>query len=332
MVWKTPDGGKTFVSKPHASAMMFMDASADMVDKKTGGVSGMFSAQFSNDTSEHFFASLAGSAGPCQSIEAVKGTKGGVMGLTGQTMFWNGVALSSDGGAHFTVSEIPAWKGANSTFGARYGAFPSATTWYVTAGSWPENTNATLEGFHAVTERIHLHPTTGEIRIERAGEHGTPSAGPTGYSAGIAKTTDAGKTWTVQYQKEGANEFYFNGIDCADETHCIAVGEADSGTGAGSRIFQTTDGKTWTQVKFNAGAANSLMAARYASTTEAWAAGGTMDSSFNGAFFHSTDGGATYTNEVKQGVYGTSLAFPSTSVGYATAITQMQQSTVCKYA
>lgn len=112
----------------------------------------------------------------------------------------------------------------------------------------------------------------------------------------------------------------------------MAVAEADSGTGAGSRIFITTDGETFKQVQFNAGAANSLMAARWVSETEVWAAGGSLDSAFNGAFFHSTDGGKTFTNEVVQGIYATSLSFTSATRGYASTMTQMQQSSIAMYA
>eukprot|EP00500_Bicosoecida_sp_ms1_P010911 CAMPEP_0203819614 /NCGR_PEP_ID=MMETSP0115-20131106/36750_1 /ASSEMBLY_ACC=CAM_ASM_000227 /TAXON_ID=33651 /ORGANISM="Bicosoecid sp, Strain ms1" /LENGTH=379 /DNA_ID=CAMNT_0050728603 /DNA_START=5 /DNA_END=1144 /DNA_ORIENTATION=- len=323
VVWKSSDGGKTFATKPHDSALMFMAAAADTGDKLTGNVAGFMGSQFSNNTGEAFFKALLGSGGPCQSVEAVHGTKGQVM-LTGQTIFWNGVGISSDGGAHFTTHEI--WTN-NSPFGARYGAAPSPKVMYATGGSWPSNNaeNALPEEFHAVSARFGMHPRTGELRM------GAGKTNYTQYTGAIAKSEDGGKTWTTQFKVQGVNEYYFNGIDCYDETHCVAVAEADSGTGAGSRIFQTTNGKDWKQVVFTAGAAHSLMGVRFASATEVWAVGGELDSNFEGAFFHSTDGGATFTNEPVKGIYATSISMASATKGFVTTMTQMQTSGIAIY-
>ena len=49
-------------------------------------------------------------------------------------------------------------------------------------------------------------------------------------------------TWTTVVAVN--NTYYFNGIDCDpnDETHCCAVAEGFSITGAGAHILCTTDG------------------------------------------------------------------------------------------
>lgn len=136
--------------------------------------------------------------------------------------------------------------------------------------------------------------------------------------------------WTTVYSKMG--EFYFNGIDCADEMNCIAVGEADSGSAPGARIYTTHDGgSTWKRTMFEAGAANSIMAARFVSAKEAWAAGGEFDSNFAGHFWHSTDGGDTWTLQKTPGVYATSLSFISADSGFATCILEDQQSGLAEY-
>jgi len=125
--------------------------------------------------------------------------------------------------------------------------------------------------------------------------------------------------------------FYFNGIDCWDENNCAVVGEADSGAAPGARIYITSDGgKTWTRTMYNAGAANSIMAVRYVSATELWAAGGSFVSGLPGHFHHSTDGGKTWTLDTVMGAYGTSLSFANGN-GYATIMTPMQVSGVATY-
>lgn len=219
-VWKSTDGGKTLNTMPHDSAMMLMSAAADQNDKVTSNVGGFLSSQFSNDTAASFHKAIAGSGGPCQSVEAVKGAKGQVM-LTGQTIFWNGVGISSDGGKHFSVNSV--WPN-NSPFGARYGAAPSSKVLYVTGGSWPSNNNAetVVSGdFHSVTERIHVHPTNFEMRI------GAGASNLTQYTGAIAKSTDGGKTWKTLYSVQGVNEYYFNGSEfgVAHSSRSVAGGD-----------------------------------------------------------------------------------------------------------
>jgi hypothetical protein len=77
-----------------------------------------------------------------------------------------------------------------------------------------------------------------------------PSPGPSGnntFAGAIFKTSDGGKTFTTLFHNEG--EYYFNGIHCASETHCLAVAEGDTGT----HIFVTHDGMNFTESKMIAG-------------------------------------------------------------------------------
>jgi len=151
-----------------------------------------------------------------------------------------------------------------------------------------------------------------------------------GWKAQIVKTSDGGKTWTSLFYDEG--NFYFNEIDCADETHCCAVGEADTSAAPGVRIYCTSDGTTFKRVLFNADADFSIMAIQAISQSEWWAAGGDMGSSFTGYFWHSTDGGDTWTTQTIPGVYGNSLSFPSAAAGFATGFDVFQTSVFMKYA
>jgi len=67
----------------------------------------------------------------CQSAELVGG---GGFGLTGQFGKIGGVAISKDGE---TYKKFDA--GFPAEYPARYGAFPTADTWYVAGGSFPTN-------------------------------------------------------------------------------------------------------------------------------------------------------------------------------------------------
>ena len=55
---------------------------------------------------------------------------------TGELEQANGVAVTTDGGASWNVYDL-----GNSTdmhdYPARYGAFPTEDTWYVSTGTWP---------------------------------------------------------------------------------------------------------------------------------------------------------------------------------------------------
>ena len=70
---------------------------------------------------------------------------------------------------------------------------------------------------------------------------------------------------------------------------------------------------------------SSLMDVKMLSDTEAWAAGGHPESGdFEGRFFHSLDGGNTWTKESIKGMYIVSLDMLTTKSGYAVSLTQSQ--------
>ncbi len=120
-----------------------------------------------------------------------------------------------------------------------------------------------------------------------------------GMWAELWKTSDGGNTWIKQIASD--NKYYFNAIDCCDETHCIAVAEGDQESGSnepGSRIFMTSDGTTWNQVWYDNDDASSLMTCHCVSDTEAYAGGGNIEGGrgFGGRFIHTVDGGKTWSN------------------------------------
>jgi len=157
------------------------------------------------------------------------------------------------------------------------------------------------------------------------------------YNAELLKSTDGGKTWESLFFDEG--NFYFNDIDCFDETHCVAVGEgfAHDGSGApGARVYTIKDGKTVTLSHMeNATGAESLMAAKMISQTEHWAGGTSKTGGLLAPAFllHSTDAGSSYKNE-NNGIMGqmiTDVDFLSPTHAYATTVNALQISSLLEY-
>jgi hypothetical protein len=239
-------------------------------------------------------------------------------GLTGD----DGVAVTTDSGATFTVYNITQLQTE-----ARYGAFPSATTWYISAGEWPQN-NA--PGTKALTRRIHLEKNGKQFKrtIKPVGTRRHEEDGS--WKAQIVKTTDGGNTWTSVFYREG--QFYFNQISCGSPTHCCAVAEADSSATPGIHIFCTVDGgNTWDEKYANPNGAYSIMAIDFVSDQEAWAGGGDMDNFF-GYFWHTLDGGQTWAPDVVEGIYVNCMSFePSGKKGWATAFNAEDNSALVIY-
>merc|ERR1711871_180311 len=149
------------------------------------------------------------------------------------------------------------------------------------------------------------------------------------YSAAIVKTTDGGKTWKVVYRNidEGAN-VYPNGIHCSSELHCIAALEGES-----ARIVVTRDGgKSWKESMHDPDSASSLVSVHMLSEKEAWVSGGHLVSlDFEGRFWHTLDGGDTWTKEAIKGLYIFSFDMVSAASGYAVALTESSGVQLMKY-
>jgi len=244
----------------------------------------------------------------------------------------NGVAISTDAGLSVKFYNISAAQTI-----ARYGAFPSRKVWYISAGQFPQSETKSSSLVRELTRRVHYHvnPTTGRssVKLQRTDTTQPIKATPNLDWAGqILKTADGGATWTSQFW---TTDFYFNGIDCEDESKCCAVGESDTGSAAGARIYCTTDGKTWNQVYFASGAIHSLLGIRSVpgSPGEWFAGGGDLPSQLNitGTFPHSTDGGKTWNVQTLKKVYVTDLAIVDATHGWGTTIEEDEQSGLIIY-
>lgn len=92
----------------------------------------------------------------------------------------SGVIVSSDSGA--------TWTGYNAGEYARYGAFPTATTWYVTSGIWSETVSTKNSQTYSLTKRRN-------VAVENVASDLDDDYSATGWFGKIFKTTDAGSTW-----------------------------------------------------------------------------------------------------------------------------------------
>ena len=118
-------------------------------------------------------------------------------------------------------------------------------------------------------------------------------------------------------------------ISCTDANHCCAVGEADTSSAPGIRIYCTTDGSNWNRVLYDSDPSLSIMALRFVDSKNGFAAGGNMGQfGITGYFWQTTDGGQTWTNQTVPGQYGDDIAFPTATKGYATAFNQEDQSSL----
>jgi len=322
------DGGQTWT---HGTTTQFSSLLMDAAYVgKNAVIGGTFDTQWSADGGNTFNVSkgdkLVGQS--CESIRGLKDDQ--FFAITGGDIRGgNGVAVSTDGGKSvkfYNISEAQTI--------ARYGAFPSRNVWYISAGQFPESENKDSSVVRELTRRVHYHinPVTGRrsVKLQHAD---TIEATPNDDWAGqILKTADGGATWTSQFW---TTDFYFNGIDCEDESKCCAVGESNSGKAPGARIYCTTDGKTWTQNYFASGAEHSLLAMRSVpgSAGEWFAGGGELPSQFNitGTFPHSTDGGKTWNVETLKKVYVTDLSIVDGTHGWGTTIEEDEQSALVIY-
>jgi hypothetical protein len=139
---------------------------------------------------------------------------------------------------------------------ARYACYPTESTWYIAAGSFPNPpppppaaSNSTKKATRA--RKFELQNADGSWNTEAYRTYGVHTEGAKatlgdGYAAAISKTTDGGRTWTTQFAQN--NTFYFNEIDCFGADLCCAAGESSGSATPGVLIYCTTDGgATWTK-------------------------------------------------------------------------------------
>jgi len=257
-------------------------------------------------------------------------------GIVGSTLSGGqGVAVSPNYGQHFTFYNVSILETT-----ARYGSFPSATTWYLSAGQWPgeQEVDAPESSVQTrkMSKRLHYHYDKDTQKYSHSfhtGEGETPE-NQYQWQAQIVKTTDGGKTWNTMFYNH--SHYYFNQIACGTPDNCVVAAESDSKTSAGVWLFTTADGgSTWTTSMYMAGDQYSVIAVEFVSATEAWAGGaelGSIGPKF-AYLWHSTDSGNTWTlDDSVKGVYPMAMSFPDTAHGFAVGPNFEDQSSLLAYA
>lgn len=352
---RTTDGGLTWLKCAH-EGYVTLPMGIAMQKTSDGGVSGVISGigigrnftSMSYTTDGLMFKAPSPNpnfVGDGQDAKAVGGAER-MFALPGgytdnHNKNYNGLTLTTDGGLTWTNYDIGF---ANPL--ARYGSFPTTTTWYIAAGMWPSMQSEWVSDPDAkvLSRHLRIHKTKGpqfrkfmpEFIDDGGVQADTTTSTP--YQAAIAKTTDGGKTWTTVYNDTG--NFYFNDIFCWNAQKCWAVGEAENDSpNPGVRVLATTDGgATWNVQLYINDPDYSLMDVAFVSETEGWVVGGILTRGITGIFYQTTDGGATWvlasklTDEYPSAVsFVHSTTVPSGYLGWASAFTREGASSILAY-
>lgn len=220
-ILKTSDGGASWHRCPREGGFLMLNAGGIGSDIL---VSGALGEEYSDNTGGTFNSSSNGIQAQCVRTDGASNTFwvvgeelfGGGNGTfcfacnsSLQTDGRSGVSVSTDGGKNLKMYDAKLFTD------ARYGSFPTADVWYVSAGEWPENQRSfvDVEGnqvFH-LTEKIQLKTSPeGKTSHNMLKPGSTAPQGPAQYKAQISKSTDGGKTWTTVFGQQNST-FYFNG-------------------------------------------------------------------------------------------------------------------------
>jgi hypothetical protein len=289
-------------------AGLLMDGAVS-ADGKTSILSSFFSIFVSTDSSASFTA-VPGLGGPLQGAYMFNGNS---MAAVGNLAILpssglppgsvSGLAVSTDG-----AGEVWSAIQVMDETACRYGAFPSESTWYITAGMWntDQSSNSTVtdgakwhiksnSGFgHRLTKNVHIgerstkkvHRSVKQAPVKGKGDSAT------GWWGSIYKTTDAGATFTNVYNSPADALWYFNMISCGSESTCFAAAEGDNYVG----LWVTTDGgANWTE-SWTSTEGQGLMACKMTSATDGYFAPTIKNGrAVEVPFYYTTDAGATWT-------------------------------------
>ena len=243
-----------------------------------------------------------------------------------------GVLSSSSAGASFVAVPVTSSVPSNCT-AVQYTAMPSENVWYVTLGSTPNSAPISSSSFAERQKRQHDAKGDFGSSSSSQGSGSDNYTNPCFYTAVVAKTTDGGKTWANVFVASNST-FSLSGIDCANNTHCVAVGSGQTG----GLIYQTTDGTNFKLVYSwdNADSlTHTISKVRFASSSSVWAAATQTYLLWSSlVLLHSTNGGSTWNVEstnIANLTSLTDLTFTEGGVGFATATLSSGAYTILRY-
>ena len=208
--------------------------------------------------------------------------------------------MSTDGGKTWSFHDIELPSG---DYPARYGAFPSETTWYVGSGSWSDA--PVKNKVSPLSRNMTSLDVNSRVTVSREGTRYRHDKVESDYHWGaISKTTDGGRTFEKVFE---SRDYYMNEIDCSATEICMAVGE----NGDSAVVLRTEDGgKSWaTVMSVTSLLGENLMGCKMLSDTEAWVSGGTFDGGMVGHYYHTMDGGKTWDMQSLKNGYSMDLSF-----------------------
>jgi hypothetical protein len=178
----------TYMVDPLAPILMAAGASSETV--MVGGLLGL---GLSNDFGTSFTQIMPNVAKAVTTQDIKFETASGLFGLTGNINGVGAVAVSADQGVTWSTSDIETTPPLINSQDVRYASFPTADTWYATAGFWGDDTSSNSE--------VGGRRLSRGLKIGADGKMSTvqPTSTYSGAWATVVKTTDGGSTWTTVF-------------------------------------------------------------------------------------------------------------------------------------
>jgi len=312
MIRRTTDGGFNWNRQVHPPAMMFYDLDRNPLSTNgtllfAGGVSlgGVGGATYSLDGETWLPVPGDHTTWSTQNVRVTDASTFYGIGTYAHspTQYHWGVMRSNDAGRTMQYFDC------NCETNARYGDFPSPTTWYITAGTWMDIPNGpALSGVHG--NKFSLTPGV-DIISKKDGSLDVklnPERRLFYYEI-VAKTMDGGQTFERIVENWSA-DCYPNYISCPSVDECWYVCDGD----VLSWIKHSSDGGRSWETQYNG--ESHLMALHMINNLEGWAAGSDKISRI---FLHTFDGGNLWVrmHESLSGFVST-LRMENKDNGYAT--------------
>jgi len=268
----------------------------------------------------------------------VAGTNGSFSWAVGQwfkveNLKGEGLVLSEDGGKRFLYFD---W---GVGLPARFGSFLSKNYGFIAGGRYPQILFTDVEGTIKISsedpkiERLSALFAIYNGKLLHAAEHSLKEDHT--YLGAIARTDNRGRRFNLMYNTT-LNDLNvcFNGISFVDSYNGWVVAEGyNTTTGKhGGWIFNTVNaGMTWRQQLFVEH--TSFLRIKMLNANEGWAIGGKIPSPFlvSGMFYHTTNGGSTWSNESHRDIFPLNIDFIDSNHGYATVLTLEGNTQVFQY-
>ena len=286
VVWKSVDGGDSFrVSTDELLSMTYMAVAFGDSDNGVAAGIGMFKmfapAIVTHDGGRTWKRTANDySIGAYQDIDAV-GADFYAMPGTFATLrsSGDGVAVTRDGGDTWDYYDwgIDTWP--------RYNDFLTEDLGWIAGGHWSDSAARSESGFW-LNEHFAVPLDGRPSPVSRTDA--------SGYRAVVARTTDGGRSYSLQLDVEGV---YFNGISFVDAQNGWVVGEGPSN----GVIYHTADGgRTWDLQYDEEGA--SLLNVHMVDAQFGWAVGGDLSAARPTTLvLETSDGGKTWTPQPVNG-------------------------------